>query len=235
MMKTVCDQAVILAGGLGTRLRGVVSDRPKSMALIHNRPFLSYQFDYLIEQGIRKVVLSTGYMGEIIESYFGDAYRDLTLQYVREEEPMGTGGGLLLASRRLRGNVFMLNGDSLFSIPLKELEDAKYQHHPSVVIALREVEDAGRYGQVEINSEKKIMAFREKNSGAGAGSINGGIYMMEAEWLRNVAPAEKFSLEKEVFAAMAAQEFFMGIPFNQYFIDIGIPEDYRRACDEFQG
>lgn len=232
-MKTVCNQAIILAGGLGTRLRGVVSDRPKSMALIHNRPFLSYQFDYLIEQGIRRVVLSTGYLGETIESYYGDAYHDLTLQYVREEEPMGTGGGLLLASRKLTGNTFMLNGDSLFNIPLKELEEAKHQHHPSVVIALREVEDAGRYGQVETSSENRIIAFREKNPGAGAGSINGGVYLMEAEWLHSVAPSEKFSLEKEVFAARASQEFFMGIPFNHYFIDIGIPEDYRRACDEF--
>ncbi len=233
MMKTACDQAVILAGGLGTRLRDVVSDRPKSMALIRNRPFLSYQFDYLLEQGIRRVVLSTGYLGETIESYFGGAYHDLTLQYVREEEPMGTGGGLLLASQELKGNTFMLNGDSLFSIPLKELEDAKYQHHPSVVIALREVDNAGRYGQVETNTENRIIAFREKNPGAGEGSINGGVYLMEAEWLKKVAPSEKFSLEKDVFAAMAHKEHFMGIPFNQYFIDIGIPEDYRRACDEF--
>ncbi|HRZ50052.1 MAG TPA: nucleotidyltransferase family protein [Bacteroidales bacterium] len=232
-MKIVCDQAIILAGGLGTRLRGVVSDRPKSMALIHNRPFLSYQFDYLLEQGIRRIVLSTGYMGESIESYFGNTYHDLSIQYVKEKEPMGTGGGLLLASQELSGNTFMMNGDSLFSIPLKELEDAKYQYHPSVVIALRKVEDAGRYGQVEINDKNRIMAFREKNPGAGEGSINGGIYLMEAEWLKKCAPAEKFSLEREIFAAKATQEFFMGIAFNNYFIDIGIPEDYRRACDEF--
>lgn len=227
------QQAVILAGGLGTRLRDVVSDRPKVMASVHGRPFLSYQFDYLIQQGIKQVVVSTGYLGEMIVAHFGNSYKGLSISYAQEKTAQGTGGGLLLASGGLKGKAFMLNGDSLFRIPLADLDRAYQMHRPSAVLALRKVDEAGRYGRVETDSTNRIIAFREKDTAGGEGLINGGIYLMEVEWLQRMAPSESFSIEKEIFTLLAPRGNFIGLPFDDYFIDIGIPEDYKRACNEF--
>ena len=227
-------EAIILAGGFGTRLSHVVSDVPKPMAPVYGKPFLTYLIDRLIDAGIRRVILATGYKHECIESYFGTSYRGIEIVYSQETTPLFTGGALLQAAQKIQSEDFVvLNGDTLFDIDLQKLYDFHVQNHANLTIALRQVADTSRYGSVTC-SNSNIIAFKEKAESVGTGDINGGIYAINREWLMNQNLPTKFSFEKELMQPLAGDPSFYGLRFNNYFIDIGVPEDYYRAQEEFK-
>lgn len=228
------SDAVILAGGFGTRLSHVVSNVPKPMAPVYGKPFLSYLMDRLVEAGITRIALATGYKHECIESYFGASYRGIEIIYSQETTPLFTGGAIRQAAQFIESTDFVvLNGDTLFDIDLQQLYDFHVQRHAQLSVALRHVNDTSRYGSVTCTNEH-IVEFKEKDASIGAGDINGGIYLINRAWLLAQPLPVKFSFEKELMQPMAGQEGFYGLSFNSYFIDIGVPEDYFRAQEEFK-
>ena len=229
------QEAIILAGGKGTRLSDVVSDMPKVMAPVNGRPFLEYLLDYLTIFIIEHVVLSVGYKKEMIMDHFGSQYRDIKIDYAIEEEPLGTGGGVQKAFEYIEGNrAFVINGDTLFKVDLTRHFDFHTIRKTDFSLTLREVEDVSRYGAVEVDDERKIIAFREKGEKRGKGLINGGVYLIHKRFFEKNAFPEKFSIEKDCLEALVNTGQFYGLICRQYFIDIGIPEDYKQAQDDFK-
>jgi D-glycero-alpha-D-manno-heptose 1-phosphate guanylyltransferase len=228
-------EALILAGGLGTRLQPVVSDVPKPMAKVAGKPFLEYILNYLIEFQIERVVLSIGYKAEAFQKYFKKNYKGLDLEYVIEKEPLGTGGALKLALEHCRQNdVLVLNGDTFFNIELDDLWIFHLIHQAEITIALREVDNASRYGTVQLNNDGKITAFIEKTGKKGKGLINAGVYVVKNTTFKKFSLPEKFSLEKDFFEKHLTELKLYGCVCEGYFIDIGIPEDYKKAQDDFK-
>ena len=217
-------EAIVLAGGLGTRLRSVVSDVPKPMAPINNKPFLEYILEFLHNQNIKKVILSVGYKWEVIKDYFGDKYKNIELIYNIEKERLGTGGAIKDSLQYVENeNVYVLNGDTFFDIDLSKikLEDNLIE------IALKKMENFDRYGVVEIDKNRYIQKFKEK-SYYQEGLINGGIYLLRKNLFKNFDLSAKFSFEEFLennFQKLKAK----GKVFDRYFIDIGIPQDYEKA------
>ena len=222
-------EAIILAGGFGTRLSHVVSNVPKPMAPVYGKPFLCYVLDRLVRAGFERVILATGYKHEVIEQYFGSSYRGLKIIYSQENTPLFTGGAIRKAAEQITSADFVvLNGDTLFDIDFSALWQLHSSRQANLTIALRQVQDTARYGAVSLDGER-IQAFREKEESGGEGLINGGIYCINRSWLmQNELPA-KFSFEKELMQPMAGQDGFYGLRCENYFIDIGVPEDYFRA------
>lgn len=226
-------EAIILAGGFGTRLQEVVKDLPKPMAPVNGRPFLTYILDYLIYYQYDKVILSVGYLHEKIEEYFGSQYKSLAIDYAVETEPLGTGGGILNAFSKCTGdNVLVMNGDTFFKVDLNRFERFHLEKQSLLSIVLREVEDVSRYGSVTIGDNQMIILFSEKESTEGSGLINGGTYLIHRKLFEKHPQPEKFSFEKDLMAKLYRQELFFGMPSDGYFIDIGIPKDYARAQAE---
>ncbi|MDY0104548.1 MAG: nucleotidyltransferase family protein [Lentimicrobium sp.] len=224
---------IILAGGLGTRLREAVKDIPKSMAPINGRPFLEYQLRALQAAGLERVIISTGFLGEQIQHYFGSSYRNMEIIYSHEHEPLGTGGAVKLAFNHVQTPyALILNGDTLFKIDLDLFFQRSIEKLADVSIALRKVEDVSRYGSVECNNEGQIISFNEKKSIQQPGLINGGIYLIASRYFRRNVLAETFSLEKDFFGIRYKQDYFLGQVFSDYFLDIGIPSDYLKAQHE---
>ena len=233
MTKNNPKEAIILAGGFGTRLQGVVKDVPKPMAPVNGRPFLTYILDYLIEYQYNKVILSVGYLHEKIEAYFGNQYKSLEIDYAVETEPLGTGGGILFAmSKCVTDNVLVINGDTMFKVDLAEFEQFHAEKNALLSIVLREVEDVSRYGSVTIGNDNLIVLFAEKQVTFGRGYINGGVYLINRELFRKYPQPQKFSFEKDLMTRFYRQELFYAMSSDGYFIDIGIPEDYARAQQE---
>ena len=226
-------EAIVLAGGFGTRLQSVVSDVPKPMAPVAGRPFLCYLLDSLLRQGYTRAVLATGYLHEKVESYFGTDYHGLALAYARETEPLGTGGAMVNALQHCRSeSVTVLNGDTLLLADLRDFQQFYLQQRTPLAVVLRTVEDAGRYGAVDIDADGRITSFHEKDPQHGAGLINGGIYQISRSLLDAYAVGEPFSFEREVLQRRYRDEAFYGYRTEGYFIDIGVPDDYRRAQSE---
>jgi D-glycero-alpha-D-manno-heptose 1-phosphate guanylyltransferase len=225
-------EAIILAGGFGTRLQHVLPDLPKPMAPINNKPFLSYLFDYLLQYDYTHVALSTGYLHEKIENHFHNTYKNLQLSYAHEAEPLGTGGAIAFSlSKCLSENVLILNGDTFFKINLFSFYSFHQKNDGLLTIALRQIKDVSRYGSVEIDNQKKIISFKEKEAATGNGLINGGVYLLNKKLLQNI-PQSKFSFEKDILEKFYREQPFYGYLFPDYFIDIGIPEDYEKAQNE---
>lgn len=226
-------EAVILAGGFGTRLSHVLGNVPKPMAPVYGRPFLCYMLDRLHDAGVTHVVLATGYLHEVIDQYFRNGYRAMRITCSVEDTPLFTGGAIVKAAQHITDEDFIvLNGDTLFDIDLAQLCEFHRLHNANLTIALRQVPDTSRYGAVTCE-QGRIVAFREKNDSFGAGTINGGIYCVNRAWLMGQKLPEKFSFEKELMQPLAGQNGFYGVTSDGYFIDIGIPEDYYRAQREF--
>ena len=224
---------IILAGGLGTRLRGEVKDAPKSMAPVNGRPFLEYQLQQIHAAGLKRVILSTGYLGEQVQAYFGNRFMDMDILYSHEKEPLGTGGAIKLAFSQVKTPYAMIfNGDTLFRINLDMFFQRTIEKLANVSIALRFVEDASRYGSVECDVEGRILSFNEKTNTRKSGLINGGIYLIASRYFRQFDLPEVFSLEKDFFGPQVKEGYFSGQVFDNYFLDIGIPEDYQRAQHE---
>lgn len=234
MHRQIVDTAIILAGGLGTRLRAAVPDLPKPMAPIAGRPFLDYLLDYWIAQGIRRFILSVGYRAETIRSHFGSTYRGARIDYAEETTPLGTGGGLLLAARQLAGTnpVLVVNGDTFFAVDLGQLADFHRRSQADWTFCTFSTSENGRYLGMDIAPDGRVEAFRSgRNSGERL--ANGGIYLVAPGLLANTghSPGQALSLEDTLFPTLLARGCrFYGAEFPGNFIDIGIPEDYARAA-----
>lgn len=226
-------EAIILAGGFGTRLQHVIKEIPKPMAPINGVPFLSFVLNMLIPLDIQHVVLSTGYLHEKIFDFYQNRYKSLKISYAQETSPLGTGGGLRFALQQCEtDNVLVLNGDTLFRIQFDSFFDFFLSKKADVAIALRNVSDVSRYGSVIVNEHQKIIRFTEKNELQGEGFINGGIYLLKKSAFQKFIFPEKFSFEKDFMEKYCASENFYGFYSDGYFIDIGIPCDYERAQRE---
>lgn len=228
--------AIILAGGFGTRLREVVKDVPKPMAQVNGKPFLDYLIDYLRFYKVEKIVFSTGYLGEMISSYFGSHYKGMEIFYSHEAVPMGTGGGIRLAMLKCEEkDVLILNGDSFFDFDLTNFYERHHSSKANVSIALRKVKDAGRYGSVDIDSKNNLLQFNEKKEGTGQGLINAGVYLLDRNYFLENTPSDlAFSIEKDFFGKVSGQPEIFAFEYAGHFIDIGIPDDYLRAQHEFK-
>ncbi len=228
-------EAVILAGGFGTRLQTVVSDVPKPMAPINQEPFLNYIFSYLKYYGIKQVVLSTGYLAEKISGYYKEEYNGIKISYTTEENPLGTGGGIRLALEKCTTKqVLVLNGDSFFDVNIAEYTKQHEANRADCSLALRKVDNAARYGTIALGKENKISEFKEKDSIEKEGLINGGVYIINrALFLQQTEPLIPFSIEKDFYETRMKELEIFGFEYDGYFIDIGIPEDYKKAQHDF--
>ena len=221
-------QAIILAGGFGTRLQSVVSDVPKPMAPINGKPFLEYLLDELEMQGFNKVVFAVGYKKECIINYFGNSYKNLEIIYSSEDEPLGTGGCVRKAFQYIDEDfAFVLNGDTMFKIDFKEMAKLK-----SVSIACKKMYSFERYGEVKLK-DNHINSFAEKKY-VDEGYINGGIYYLPKDIFQKYKLPDKFSLEKDFFEKYIDKLNIKAFLSDDYFIDIGIPEDYSKAQIDFK-
>ncbi len=227
-------EAIILAGGFGTRLKELVSDVPKSMAIVSGRPFLEYLLDYLSARGVGRAVLSVGYKHEIITGHFGNRYKEMEIDYAIETEPLGTGGGIRLAFWKIKEpRALVLNGDSLFRVDYNAMMEFHLKKKADATLALRKLKETGRYGRVSMNRARRITGFAEKEENAGPGFINGGVYIIEKRFLMEPEFRGRFSIEKHCFEMLYTEAAMFGFPCEGYFLDIGIPGDYQKAQHEF--
>lgn len=227
-------EVIILAGGLGTRLRTAVPDLPKCMAPVAGRPFLSHVIDYFRMQGIQQFIFSLGYKAEVITDYLKEFYPTLQYRCVIEDEPLGTGGAIQLACQAATAeNVLVANGDTLFKINYKTLAAFHQQHHAECTIALKPMKNFERYGVVVLDKNESIESFQEKKFYA-EGLINGGIYLINREKFIARSLPQKFSFEKDYLEMQAAKGNLFGCVQDSYFIDIGIPGDFQQAQSDLQ-
>ena len=230
------NTAIILAGGMGTRLKTIISDLPKPMAPIMNVPFLTYQLNYLKYFGIKKVIFSVGYLSEKIIAHYNQSFENISIEYSIEKNPLGTGGGIRMAMSNLNEDlVLILNGDSFFDLNLEQFYNLHLEQKAEFSLALRYVNNSERYGNIEFNSTHQITSFIEKNQLNQSGYINAGVYILSKKlYLQNTKPDINFSIEKDFFEKQLNQLIIKGFEFKDYFIDIGIPEDYLKAQDDFK-
>ena len=228
------QEALILAGGLGTRLREAVPDLPKCMAPVAGRPFLYYVIHYLRRQGIQRILFSLGYKHEFIEDYLAKAFPTLQYDCCIENEPLGTGGAIQLALQKAQGaDVFVVNGDSFFAFDASQLTTLHHQTNAACTLALKPMQHFSRYGVVTLDEQQCIRSFKEKQYYE-AGLINAGTYLINKEQLLQKGLPAKFSFEKDYLEAGVEAGRFYGAAGNGYFIDIGIPEDYNQAQKDFE-
>ena len=226
----VITQAVILVGGKGTRLNKTVSDRPKPMAEVAGRPFIEWVLLAIREQGIRRIVLGTGFKGDMISGYFGDGSRlGLNIEYAQEHEPLGTAGALrhawkLTAARTL----LVMNGDSYCPFDLKRFAEAHAKAEARATLWLVRAEDVSRYGSVEIAGDGSVKAFYEKSSAQRCGLISAGMYLLDRDVIATVPEGTMVSLEKEVLPKLIGKGLY-AIAGQGPFVDIGTPESYTLA------
>jgi D-glycero-alpha-D-manno-heptose 1-phosphate guanylyltransferase len=222
-------EAIILAGGMGTRLREVIEDIPKPMAPVNGKPFLQYLFEWLADYPVKKVIISAGYKSESIIGYFGGSFMDLPISYIIEEKPLGTGGAIMFSLPETSDeNILILNGDTFFPVDLARFYKSHCDNNNRLTIALKRMKDFSRYGSVECRGDT-IIKFNEKKFRS-EGLINGGIYMVNRGFLESRQLPGSFSLEKEILEKEAGSSLIKCMIFNDTFIDIGIPEDYLRAA-----
>jgi D-glycero-alpha-D-manno-heptose 1-phosphate guanylyltransferase len=225
--------AIILAGGLGTRMRSVTRDCPKPMLLINGKPFLTYLLGFLKSQGVEEIIFSIGYKSKVIEEYFGSQYNDIMITYAVEDQPLGTGGAIRNALRFVdTKQAFIMNGDTFFPIRLSALSDFHESKSSQITLALKFMRGLERYGAVTIDAEGLVTGFHEKRNGD-AGFINCGIYLICRELFDDMCLPDNFSFEVDFLRDYCLRKTMYGLPFNDYFIDIGVPHDYERAKVEF--
>ena len=217
---------------MGTRLRSAVPHLPKPMAPIHGRPFLEHQMDYWISQGVSRFILSVGYMKGVITDHFGASYRDIPLTYAIEQEPLGTGGGLLLAAQGLSEPFLVLNGDTFFEVTLRDLLEFHIAHSSEWTFSLFQTNNANRYMGLAIEADGKIVSLK-----SGIGELgclaNGGVYLANPTALAKMkyVSGHKLSLEDDLLPAFVTHGGRLhGLEFKGRFIDIGVPQDYFRAA-----
>jgi len=227
--------AIVLAGGMGTRLQSVVADRPKPMALINGKPFLAYLLESLIQQGADEIILAVGHMSEIIAVFFQDRFLDIPIKYSYEDELLGTGGAIRQAlSHSSKSTNIVLNGDSWLDMDYQTLVEEKTDKDSPMRLVLTPMTNFDRYGTVTFDESGLVQSFQEKQF-KDAGYINAGIYLIDRDWYLAHSPIGKFSLETELLPKMVELGLLHATVFQGFFIDIGIPEDYQRAKKMFLG
>lgn len=227
-------EAIILAGGKGTRLQSVVADVPKPMAQVADRPFLEFLLDELVAANCERVVLSVGYKWEVIKEHFGTEYRGINIGYAVENEPLGTGGAIMLALQKAESDhVLVLNGDTYFEVDLNGFMEAHHASKSPLSIGLKRMENPDRYGTVELSGDR-ILRFNEKITGLDSGLINAGVYALDKQAFSELDLPTKFSFEAEILEKLVGSWNFHGFEAREFFIDIGIPEDYRKADAYFR-
>jgi D-glycero-alpha-D-manno-heptose 1-phosphate guanylyltransferase len=223
-------EAIVLAGGLGTRLQGVLNDVPKPMAPILGKPFLEYLLRYLHKNGVRRLVLSVSYKWIVIRDYFGFSFENIEIVYSVENEPLGTGGAIVKALDFCKSKeIFILNGDTFFDVSLNSL---CLTNKSKLLLSLKCMENFDRYGFVESDNNGKITAFKEKGFNK-SGNINGGVYLISNDLFDCFPVEERFSFEEFMMSNFIDLNATTKV-FNDYFIDIGIPEDYIQAKIDFR-
>jgi D-glycero-alpha-D-manno-heptose 1-phosphate guanylyltransferase len=222
--------ALLLVGGMGTRLRSVVPSTPKPLAPVGNKSFLELLVRQLQSQGIRRLVMCTGYLADQVESEFGDGHRwNIEIEYSKETRPLGTAGAVKFAQPHLEyvSDFLVMNGDSFLEIDLRELVRFHRGHGGMVSMAVVRVKNANRYGTVEIDADKRVIGFMEKAVSDHPGLVNGGVYVFNRTVLEHI-PEAPTSLEKDLFPKLFSYGMY-ALEQHGLFIDIGTPEDYARA------
>jgi D-glycero-alpha-D-manno-heptose 1-phosphate guanylyltransferase len=228
------DTAIILAGGLGTRLKEAVPDLPKCMAEVAGEPFIVHVIRYLLSQGVEHFIISLGYKADVLQSFLDKKFHTLHIEYCIEEEPLGTGGAIQFACKKLScKNVIVVNGDSIYKADLKALTILHEANDAACTLALKPMQNFDRYGVVEINENSTIKSFREKQYYP-SGLINAGVYLLNKDQFLEKGFPEKFSFEKDFLEKHFSEGKMFGLINDDYFIDIGIPEDYSRAQTELK-
>lgn len=226
-------EAIILAGGLGTRLRSEVPDLPKCMAPVAGKPFLDYVIRALQEQGVTKFIFSLGYRSEVVLQHLEQSWPKLKYDYTIETIPLGTGGGIRFAVQKVKGDsFFVLNGDTYFEVNLPSMLKKHIEVQAEITVALKKMYHFDRYGSVLIGQNNIISAFQEKTYRE-IGWINGGIYLIQKQLITNIGIANPFSFEKEILEKYVDKNCIFGFESDGYFIDIGIPEDFKKANLDF--
>ncbi len=224
------NEAIILAGGLGTRLRDAVPELPKCMAPVNGNPFIWYVVDHLQKQGITNFIFALGYKSEAFDSFLSSV--DINYKISIEEEPLGTGGAIKLALlQSSSADVIVTNGDTLFKVDVGLLSETHQQKNSDCTLSLKPMKDFSRYGVVELDPTQRVISFKEKMYYEN-GLINGGFYAINRESFLNEILSEKFSFETDYLEKFYTERKIFGSVQDQYFIDIGIPEDYQRAQKE---
>ena len=229
--------ALVLVGGMGTRLRPVYAEGPKALAPVAGKPFLAYLLESLAAAGIERVVLCVGYRAEQIRGWVRDGGKfGLRVIYSQETEPLGTAGALGLAYLRFaRGEpALAMNGDSIVQMSFRAMWDWHKKNAAAASIALVGLDDTSRYGRVEVNENGWVTSFHEKNRQPTPGFINGGVYLFESSVMEDIVAESAASLEREVLPAQIGRGL-LAFRTSGYFIDIGVPDDYRRAQVELGG
>jgi D-glycero-alpha-D-manno-heptose 1-phosphate guanylyltransferase len=222
--------AAILAGGLGTRLRSAVADRPKVLAPVAGRPFLMHLLDQLANAGIRRVVLLTGHRAEQVRAELGEVYEGMRLDHVAERLPLGTAGAVRNALPWLKENrILLLNGDSFCDIDIARFYDRHCRVKAGASLALVHLPNVARYGQVQRDRIGRVIAFQEKEGSARQGWINGGVYLIQRDLISKLPANRVLSLERDVFPAWVSRRLVYGMDCGERFIDIGTPESYSEA------
>jgi D-glycero-alpha-D-manno-heptose 1-phosphate guanylyltransferase len=233
-MSSIGKEVIVLAGGLGTRLRSSIGEIPKCMAAVCGKPFLYYIFQYLIKEQVEHVVLSLGYKHEHVLEWLDQQWLPFKLSWSIESEPLGTGGGIHLAlSKCTSAHVFILNGDTMFPVSLNELQQLHLSKSADVTVALKFMENFDRYGTVRIDDEGLITGFVEK-APTQNGFINGGVYLLDRERFLSMDFPKVFSFERDFLEKFVDRQKFYAFESNSYFIDIGVPDDYQLAQTQFQ-
>jgi len=227
-------QAIILAGGLGTRLRNAIPGIPKGMAPVNGRPFLFYIINYLRSQGIENFIFSLGYKHEVIEAYLDDQFSTLNFQCSIEKEPLGTGGAILAACYKATDeNILVVNGDTLFRAAIPAAAAFHLSNNAACTLLLKPMINIDRFGVVELNTDNRVSLFREKKHYE-KGYINCGVYMLNVPVFFQEELPDKFSFEKDYLENLYKERPFYGWIEDKYFIDIGAPDDYQRAQEELR-
>lgn len=221
-------EVIILAGGMGTRLREVTGDLPKPMAPVDGLPFLHYLLKWLAGYPVEKIIMSTGFKSGAVSDYFGDSFLNMSIVYSVEQQALGTGGAVWMALQKTSSeNILVLNGDTFFPVDINRLHSFHIEKKNMISVALKPMDNFSRYGSVECEGNA-IIRFNEKKF-CRKGLINGGIYFLNRRISEQAGMPEAFSLEKDLLEKIAGSGVIKGLIFDDPFLDIGVPEDYFRA------
>ena len=229
-------EAIVLSGGLGTRLRSVVSDLPKPMASISGKPFLEYQLKYWAEQGVDRFILAVSYKADCITEYFGSHYLGVPVDYSFEDQPLGTGGAIREAIQHLSSHdsFLLLNGDTFFDVPLVSLEKVHHAHQTALTFSCYKLKSNDRYTGLLTDADGMVVALDVETPNLELITINGGVYLVDC---KKIAPyfenqPEKHSFEAIILPKLVTEQNAAAFTHQGYFIDIGIPGDFKRAQTE---
>ena len=227
-------ELIVLAGGLGTRLRERVPDLPKCMAPVHGKPFIDYVMAHFLSQGVERFIFALGYQSDVAYEYLLEKYSQYQLKFSIEREPLGTGGAIGRAAEMVAAeNVLVTNGDTLFKCNIQALAAVHHQAHAECTLALKPMRDFERFGAVEANANGRIVSFQEKRHHID-GCVNAGVYLLNVKKFLNRDLGTRFSFEKDYLERFVqAGPFFASVQ-DAYFIDMGVPADYDRAEKELK-